>query len=113
MTWNLRPFSPKVICHPSEFAQNLLGLQQGESGPEVYNLTSPLELRLFKSYVARSNAYDSLLAELCAKRTGDFLKYMHTANVARDLELLSSQIEGVDTPVYVCYMLPSFVFMGV
>jgi len=54
------------------------------------------------SQVVKWDALDATSSHLCHDLSGDALNYVGTATVARDLERLSSVLEGPDTPVCVC-----------
>ncbi|KAI8812430.1 Alpha/Beta hydrolase protein [Cladochytrium replicatum] len=71
--------SEPIKCFPSAFEQTKFNAFGGASGNPPTNGVNPM-----KNYAANLE----LLAKMCEKYSGDLLKYMSTASVARDLDAL-------------------------
>ena len=89
---------PRVECFANKRAQDLYYLEH-DIAVEFANLTDPAELDRLRSQFQTSNAEYKLLAQLCDDHSGETLRYVGTTTVVRDLEYLSSVVEGKDTPV--------------
>lgn len=68
-------------------------------GFEARNLSDPIDRAVYTQQIRKTDAENAVIAELCLNRTGEALRHVGTATVVRDLELLSSVIEGPEKPV--------------
>ncbi|CAK5277922.1 unnamed protein product [Mycena citricolor] len=90
--------SPQVACFESAedynfFVSNTV-LEQGYNVLSSSNRSDPA---LEASFVEQSREFIALKktqAELCAKNMGDELRYMGTANVVRDMDLMAQLFDG-------------------
>ena len=61
---------------------------------DVRNLTDPNDLAVFKASLKIADARNEILVRMCENRTGDALKYIGTASVVRDIDRLTTELEG-------------------
>ncbi|KAI8812438.1 TAP-like protein-domain-containing protein [Cladochytrium replicatum] len=71
--------SEPIKCFENGFKQQLFNEYGGYSGRPIPNDADPLR---------QFTAYAELLGKQCEKYTGDYLKYVSTASVARDIDAL-------------------------
>lgn len=87
-------------CFPSQTIQDIAGANTHEEIlPDMRNLSDPSDLAAYKAGFKLADARNEAFARLCEKRSGDTLKYVGTATVVRDLERISSELEGEDTAI--------------
>ncbi|KAF8314513.1 hypothetical protein DL93DRAFT_2167299 [Clavulina sp. PMI_390] len=90
--------SPRVECFADKRAQDLFDLEHitvVQSG----NLSTISEQESFRTQLRTMYANSQLVAQLCMDYSGDFLIYVGTATVVRDLEFFASVLEGHDKPI--------------
>ncbi|KAF8314505.1 alpha/beta-hydrolase [Clavulina sp. PMI_390] len=90
--------SPRLDCFPDKLAQDIFNLEHG-GGFQVGNLSTMAAQESFRAQLYKFHAVNRLGAELCEERAGEFLEYLGTTAVVRDLEYFSSVLEGKETPV--------------
>ena len=61
---------------------------------DVRNLTDPNDLAVFKASIKIADARSGTLMRLCEMRSGNVLKYVGTASVVRDMDRLTTELEG-------------------
>ncbi|KAF8314503.1 alpha/beta-hydrolase [Clavulina sp. PMI_390] len=90
--------SPRLDCFPNKRTQDIFGLENGR-GLQIGNLSTVAAQESLRAQLYREYAENKLTTELCEKRVGDFLRYISTTAVVRDLEYFASVLEGKNTPV--------------
>ncbi|KZT53796.1 alpha/beta-hydrolase [Calocera cornea HHB12733] len=104
VSWDPRGINgttPRVECFASQTEQDIYYAHSAqEYGLYLANASNPEERASFVEQVKLEDARNRALVELCVNRTGkEALSHMGTSTVVRDLERLSSVLEGKDTPV--------------
>ena len=61
---------------------------------DIRNLTDPNDLAVFKASLKIADARSGTLMRLCEMQSGNVLKYVGTASVVRDMDRLTTELEG-------------------
>ncbi|KAF8314514.1 alpha/beta-hydrolase [Clavulina sp. PMI_390] len=90
--------SPRIDCFPDKRTQDIFDLENGIE-LQVGNLSTVSAQESLRAQLYRAHAQNTLIAELCDEHVGEFLNYVSTTAVVRDLEFFASVLEGKDAPV--------------
>lgn len=96
----VRCCSPRVECFASKREQDVFYINH-DVDPlfQTGNLSSPEGLADLRRQIEVAYAEQELRAELCHSRSGELLRHIGTATVVRDLEFMSSVLDGKDALV--------------
>ncbi|KZS94306.1 alpha/beta-hydrolase [Sistotremastrum niveocremeum HHB9708] len=100
VSWDPRGINqttPRIECFASQTAQDIFSLNA--QAPPIWNLTDPRRYDEHVTQVRITEASDAVVAQLCYERSGETLRHVGTATVVRDLERISSVLEGPEEPV--------------
>ncbi|KZO93675.1 alpha/beta-hydrolase [Calocera viscosa TUFC12733] len=104
VSWDPRGINgttPRIECFATQTEQDIYYAHSAqEAGLYLANASDPSERASFVDQVKLEDARNRALVELCVNRTGrEALSHVGTSTVVRDLERLSSVLEGESTPV--------------
>ncbi|KAF7336182.1 hypothetical protein MVEN_02165700 [Mycena venus] len=96
--------SPQIQCFNSSmdynfFVANTVLQQEGLTVPSSSNLSDPAIEALLVDQSRELLALEKVQAELCAKNMGDELRYMGSATVVRDLDLMATIFDGKNAKI--------------
>ncbi|KZO93669.1 alpha/beta-hydrolase [Calocera viscosa TUFC12733] len=104
VSWDPRGINgttPRIECFATQTEQDIYYAHSAqEAGLYLANASNPSERASFVDQVKLEDARNRALVELCVNRTGrEALSHVGTSTVVRDLERLSSVLEGESTAV--------------
>lgn len=91
--------SPRVECFPDKQTHDIFHLEHGLGLQQIGNLSTKAGQEHLRVQLQNTYAEAELISGLCEQYSGEILRHVGTATAVRDLEFLSSTLEGKDTPV--------------